>query len=208
MAMIDHLVITAPSLAAGTEMACEALGIRPQRGGIHVRMGTHNALLRLGEQLYLEIISVDPAAPKPDQARWFCLDEMTLQSPARLTTWVARSDDIHFDRAGCGGIHGEVAMMSRGDLHWSITIPADGAMPFDGIAPTLIQWHTKDHPAGTLEDCGCRLARLRGFHPDSVGLQKLLGALHLESALSIQYHQHPHLIAEIETPNGLRMIGG
>ena len=115
MAMIDHLVITAPSLAAGTEMVCEALGIRPQRGGVHVRMGTHNALLRLGEQLYLEIISVDPAASKPNRPRWFCLDELTPQSLPRLATWVVRTDDIHADRAACGGTHGNVEAMSRGD---------------------------------------------------------------------------------------------
>ena len=33
--------------------------------------------------------------------------------------------------------------MSCGSLNWLLTIPADGSLPIDGVAPTLIEWHTK-----------------------------------------------------------------
>ena len=45
---IDHIVITAPSLADGMEYVHRALGVVPEPGGGHPRMGTHNALLKLG----------------------------------------------------------------------------------------------------------------------------------------------------------------
>jgi hypothetical protein len=57
-------------------------------------MGTHNLLLRLGEAVYLEVISANSAAPHPERPRWFELDEHDATVPPRLATWVARTDDI------------------------------------------------------------------------------------------------------------------
>ena len=205
--VIDHLVITAPSLASGTKMLHEALGIWPQRGGEHPRMGTHNALLRLGERLYLEVIAIEPAMEKPNYPRWFRLDELTAQSVPWLTTWVARCDDVHASHAACGGIHGEIQAMNRGDLNWRITISVDGTMPFDGVAPTLIQWQSPQHPASRLEDRGCNLVSLTCFHPDAQRVNEVLQALGTDAGIVVKQHQRPHLIAQIMTPSGVRTIG-
>ena len=204
---IDHLVITAPSLAAGTKMLHEALGIWPQPGGEHVCMGTHNALLRLGETLYLEVIAINPAMAKPNRPRWFGLDELAAESVPRLVTWVARCADIHAVHTACGAIHGEIEAMSRGDLNWLISIAEDGSMPFDGVAPSLIQWQSPQHPASRLEDRGCSLVSLKGFHPDAARLNDLLRKLGISSGVLLQQGQRPHLIAEIQTPSGIRTIG-
>ncbi|MGH8810040.1 MAG: VOC family protein, partial [Noviherbaspirillum sp.] len=72
----------------------DVLGVSPQTGGEHPRMGTHNLLLRLGEALFLELISPNPSAPAPTRPRWFALDTLGRQSPPRLSTWVVRSADI------------------------------------------------------------------------------------------------------------------
>ena len=63
---IDHIAITAPTLEAGAELVYRSLGVKPQKGGEHPRMGTHNLLLRLGNSVYLEVISPDPAAKSPE----------------------------------------------------------------------------------------------------------------------------------------------
>ena len=62
-AFIDHLTITAPSLERGAAFVAEALGVALQPGGEHPRMGTHNQLLRLGDDCYLEVIAANPVAP-------------------------------------------------------------------------------------------------------------------------------------------------
>ena len=206
---IDHLVITAPSLAVGTKMVYEALGVWPQLGGEHARMGTHNALLRLGEKLYLEVIAINPAMAKPNRPRWFRLDELALaaDNSPRLATWVSRSDDIHAAYAACDGIHGEIATMSRGDLSWQISIRADGSMPFEGVAPHLIEWRSEHHPASRLEDRGCSLVKLEGFHPDAVRLNAILVNLGLDSEIIVAENPRPQLVAEIRTAHGVRRIG-
>ena len=59
-AQLDHLILAATTLADGIEFVADITGATPQPGGKHVAMGTHNALLRLGDRVYLEIIAIDP----------------------------------------------------------------------------------------------------------------------------------------------------
>ncbi|MEW8437119.1 MAG: VOC family protein [Candidatus Thiodiazotropha taylori] len=40
---IDHITITAPTLEAGAGLVEKYLGLIPQKGGEHPRMGTHSA---------------------------------------------------------------------------------------------------------------------------------------------------------------------
>lgn len=135
---IDHLVITAPSLSAGVEYVNHILGVTPQKGGFHPRMGTHNALLKFGDSLYLEVIAVDPSAPKRDYPRWFELDELSSDASPRLAAWVARTDDV--DQASTASTIplGRIEPMTRGGLNWLITVAEDGSLAEHGIAPTLI----------------------------------------------------------------------
>ena len=43
-------------------------------------MGTHNALIKLGPALYLEIIAIDPDGTAPPRPRWFELDTPAMQA--------------------------------------------------------------------------------------------------------------------------------
>lgn len=208
---LDHLVVTSPTLAAGVEWVQATLGVVPQAGGDHKRMGTHNALVRLGEATYLEVIAPDPGAPMPDRPRWFELDRVASGAAPRLATWVARTDDILSAVADCPAELGEIEPMSRGSLNWLITIPPDGSIPGDGTFPTLIEWRTQQHPAAHLEDQGSSLGLLQLFHPRPSSLRGLLKCLGLHNAVAmheISHSERPYLVAQIMTRNGLRSIGG
>ncbi|KQP47566.1 VOC family protein [Pseudorhodoferax sp. Leaf274] len=205
---IDHLAIVAPTLQAGSDALYAQLGVRPQAGGQHARMGTHNLLLRLGEAVYLEVIAIDPEAPAPARPRWFGLDALAADAPPRLACWVARTDDVV--EAAAAVLLGEVLPMSRGTLDWRITVPADGSLPLGGAAPTLIQWDTAAHPAAALPDLGCTLVALELQHPEPQRLQALLARLGVAEpavALSVRMAHTPGLLAQVRTPAGLRTLG-
>lgn len=206
---IDHITITSPTLEAGSSLVFEQLGVMPQTGGEHPRMGTHNMLLRLGNETFLEVISINPAAAKPKRPRWFELDASATSSP-RLACWVARTDDIRKSLASTSESLGVVEPMTRGALEWLISIPEDGSLPMSGAAPALIEWHTPAHPAQSLEDRGCELVELKLLHPQPARLNALLGDLSIAEPgvlLSVEQCAIAGLAATIRTPLGLRTIG-
>jgi len=200
---IDHLVVTAASLEEGVEYVRRELGVTPQSGGEHVRMGTHNCLLRLGDKLYLEVIAPDPGAPPPGRPRWFQLDEPESVRAPRLATWVARCDYIH---ALAPASLGKIETMSRGSFRWLITTPEDGKLPLQGIAPTLIQWLSESHPADTLQDLGCSLVGFEGFHPRPESVTGVLESIGFEGAFPVSMGDAPRLAAQIGTPGGPRRL--
>ena len=204
-------MVTAPSLEIGKSWVETTLGVEPQAGGEHSRMGTHNALLRLGESVYLEVIAINPAVPAPARPRLFGLDWIEPEAPPRLATWIARTDDIHAARAACPEPLGEIEPMSRGSLNWLMTIPADGSLPGDGIVPTLIEWRTEQHPASLLENRGCSLERLELFQPQPQRVEQALKSLGLQEVVAFNHLPaggRPYLVARIETPDGLRTLRG
>lgn len=206
---LDHIAITASSLEAGAAFVADALGVSPQAGGAHPRMATHNQLLRLGDTLYLEVIAPNPAAPAPDRPRWFGLDTLGPRSAPSLSTWVVRSTDIQAAAAAASEPLGPIESMSRGALDWLITIPADGSVPLDGVAPALIEWHTDTHPAARMKDQGCALERLEIVHPDPDRVTRLLSSLALDAPVSVRRAEPgaaARLVAHFDTPHGLRTL--
>ncbi|MFM7460122.1 MAG: VOC family protein, partial [Burkholderiales bacterium] len=60
---LDHLVVGCADLARGAAWLERFLGVTLGPVGQHALMGTHNRLLSLGPDCYLELIAIDPAAP-------------------------------------------------------------------------------------------------------------------------------------------------
>jgi hypothetical protein len=207
---LDHIVVTAPSLEAGVAYVGKALGVSPQAGGEHPRMGSHNCLLKLGEKLYLEVIAVNPQAPAPQRPRWFQLDTVNPSRPARLAAWVARTNDIRAAITASPIPLGTVEPMSRGQLNWLITVSADGSMPLDGVAPALIQWPEGVHPGAGLRESGCSLVRLEAFHPQAREADAMLTAIGFEGDVRVSAlpaGREPYLVAHIQTAAGMRRLG-
>lgn len=206
---IDHLVVTAPTLASGIQHVEQTLGCKMQPGGRHPRMGTHNALLKIGIDCYLEVISIDPEAKPPGRNRWFELDTLLPETCPRLATWVMRTNDIHKVTNSTDQTLGVVEEMSRGTLAWQITIPPDGRLPLDGIAPAVIQWKGEIHPASKLAESSVSLLQLVGHHPDARHITALLNAASFEGPFSVV--EPPDgvpigLTATFQTPSGLVVL--
>jgi len=202
---IDHLVVTAPNLKSGVQWVRDALGVTAQLGGRHERMGTHNCLLRLGDDVYLEVIAIDPNAPDPGRPRWFQLDRSGSASVPRLATWVVRTADIRGTVLASTETSGKIESMSRGELDWLITVSDDGSMQLGGVAPALIQWATPAHPAQRMREQGCRLVELRLIHPEPPRVERLLRSIKLDTSIVVvESGERPSLIASIGTPFGIK----
>ncbi len=178
MAEIDHIVIGAATLEQGARYIEETLGVKPSKGGVHPGVGTHNMLLGLGANCYLEIIAADPAQPEPAHPRPFDLDDAglktMLEAEPRLIAYVASTPALDAVVARLGASHaGEIRTMSRGDLSWRMAFPPQ-RQDMENLIPPLIQWDG-ERAAKHIKDSGWRLTSLEGEYPDT---QSLHGALH------------------------------
>lgn len=178
--LLDHIGLTCGSLATGAAEFEIRTGIAPGPGGTHPRMGTHNRLLNLGAGRYLELIAADPEADTPEMPRWFGLDALPADAPPALRFWMVSVPDLDAAIAAAAALGvdpGAAVEMSRGDLRWRLSIPASGALPFDGVAPILIEWPPGVHPTASMPDPVMTLARLDLTHPDADLLVRLLERL-------------------------------
>jgi hypothetical protein len=206
LAAFDHLIVAAATLEQGEDFIESRTGARPQRGGKHVAMGTHNSVLKLGPRTYLEVIAIDPDGIAPARARWFELDrpemQAQLRASPRLVNWAARTGDVEGARRAFPVDPGPAHAMSRGEFHWHITIPDDGHLPGGGVLPTLIKWPDAQHPTDAMPDARVRLATLAASHPAPGPTRTVLASLGLSEALQITYAATIRLAAMLHTPRG------
>jgi len=199
---IDHLVWGGRSLDEEIERFEAMLGVRASPGGRHAGEGTHNALIRLGPAMYLELIAPDPEQPVPPTSRWFALD--TLTTP-RLVTWAARATDLErrvaqARRAGIalGDVRrGERLRPDGRSLAWRFTYP--DTRTGDGLVPFLIDWGQSPHPAEGAA-AGVELTTLRAEHPDPADIGRMLRELDIH--LDVASAPAPALVATVAGPRG------
>jgi hypothetical protein len=195
----DHLVVTAPTLDEGAAWLEARLGLPLAPGGRHPAMGTHNRLLSLGPDAYLEVIAIDPDAPGPSHPRWFDIDNYGGQ--IRLANWVIRCDNVN-DALGLAPARSGVPRpFARGDLRWQMAVPDTGRLPFDSTFPALIAWEGGAHPAPRLPDHGVRLGALTLRHPRAEALRAALAPLIADPRLTLEPGA-PGLSARLDTPAG------
>jgi hypothetical protein len=194
---VDHLMWGAPDLEFGIATAGALFAVEPVPGGSHPGLGTRNALLGLGDDVYLEVI-----APDPDQDLRGTLGErlQTLDECA-LVTWAARSNNLA-DVAGRAAAQG---LRVRGPtrtqrqtpsgelLEWELLFVADHGYP--SLVPFFIDWLDTAHPAA-VNPCGGQFLDLVLRSPDHAALA---AALHgLDISIQVEAGDEPGLIARIQ----------
>lgn len=211
MAELDHLVLGAETLEAGAAYVRQRLGVEPVPGGRHEGYGTHNMLLGLGPDRYLEIIAADPEQGVSTPPRLFGLGDPGLRTMLaagpRLVGWVARTVALGAVAGRLGHKAGEVRAMRRGDLEWRMASPPrEEAM--DGLLPALIEWRGGG-AADRIPDSGCRLLALEAEHPSVDALRSALAERGLEpededreTLLLLKPGPHPRLVARLRREDG------
>lgn len=197
---LDHLIYGAPVLSDAVGELAGRLGVEAGGGGSHPGLGTHNAVLSLGGERYLEIAAPDPEQIAPAEGLPFDLD--TLAGPG-LVGWVARCDDLAscVRRARERGIDlGEISEGRRktpdgGSLHWWATT----STAWDGLGPFLIEWDDGHHPS-RVAPRGANLLSFRLEHPSPAPVTSWLSVLGLE--IPVAEGPQPAMVAEIRGPAG------
>ncbi|MEM8853721.1 MAG: VOC family protein [Pseudomonadota bacterium] len=211
MLQLDHITVIAPTLAEGVAHVRECLDIDVPFGTRHTYMGTHNHRLQLGGRVYLEIIARDPAGVDPGRARWFGLDKedsvrADWDDGRRLRGWVARVDGIEAVVAAHPALFGDTVPLPFDAPTFAFAIPADGSLPLDGAAPSIIDRRDEPTAMASIPDLG---ARLHGFtleHPDPATIETLYAELSIDHPPAVAEGPRVRYRAMIETPTGMREL--
>lgn len=198
---LDHLVITVPELEAGVAWVEGRLGVPLQPGGRHELMGTHNKLLSLGPDCYLEVIAIDPAAPALRMPRWYDLDAGV--SASQLTHWACNCENLSEALRHAPADHGQPVSVVRGALRWQMAVTKTGRLPFDDVYPALLAWEDAS-PAPRLIDQGVRLSKLVVSHPEAVALREAASLLQDKRVRYVD--GPPGLSAVFDTSEGTRHL--
>ena len=200
--VLDHLLLGIADLNSGIAWLEERTGVKAILGGSHPGAGTRNALASLGNQQYIEIISIDPAQ---QQVGIMAGLVKNLAAP-RLIMWAAATTDIAAisKKAQVAGYNiegpnaGSRVKPDGGALNWkTLNIVND----FGCLIPFFIEWGAGIvHPS---DDCpkGCALQVLEMEHPEPDSAQKMLRELGVEA--SVKRGGKPLLRAVLKTPNGI-----
>jgi hypothetical protein len=211
MLKLDHLTVIAPTLAEGVAHVRSCLGLDVPFGQRHGYMGTHNHLLQLGGEVYLEIVALDPDGVPPGRARWFGLDDQKAvradwDAGRRLRGWVARTDTIDTVLAGRSYVFGRKVSLPWSEPSFAFAIPDNGSLPLGGAAPSIIDRRGKPRAMAAIADLGARLRSFTLEHPDPAGISKLYRDLAIDRPPAVVPGDSIRYRARIETPAGVKEL--
>ena len=197
-AHIDHVILGAADLERAIDAFERLTGVRPVHGGKHP-IGTHNALASLGEQVYLEIIAVQPGAAPPSDFP----DLRNFANPTPIGWAVAGEAEGELRKKLTDGgfqltpsMAGSRTTPSGATLRWS-TFGLEQPVT---DAPFFIDWAPEvAHPSATSPK-GCTLKRLTILGPHTEALDDLVKAVGLPVQVSKSSREGMRL--ELGCPKG------
>ena len=204
---IDHIVYCVSDLEAAVAYFKNLLGVEPVVGGAHQSKGTKNALLNLGNQCYLEVLSIDEDNNTFTGNRWMGID--LLQKP-KITRWSLKSKDLKKDSSILSKYSSELSHISEGSrmtgngnlLSWEMILPASS--PEVELMPFMTDWsHSAAHPTDSLNE-GCYLEKVSLYHPNPFEILPFLNEL----GVDVEIHKDSQMRIEviIKSPTGIHTI--
>ncbi|MBK0328081.1 VOC family protein [Rhodobacteraceae bacterium F11138] len=198
---LDHLLWAVPDLDAGARLFADCTGVVPSGGGSHDGFGTRNTLASLAENLYFEVISVDPAqenfnaragrisALDGPEMHTFGVrgDQLEAYRDTARSCGLAASDPVAMSRRRADGVLIQWSAIYIEDEHWGYHVPF------------LIDWMGSEHPWKTTPR-GCTMTEFCALHPQADELSDIYKALGVD--VPVRPSPTPGFLLRLNTPNG------
>lgn len=179
-AFLDHIMWGCDDLELGSRRFAALTGVTPRYGGAHASGLTHNALVRIGPQSYLEILA-PTGPPTAAEDTWSRLAR-TAHEP-RILTYCMRSSRPLAELAQIAEAMGapKAQVLGNGritpegvELNWRWLAPTFAQF---GLAfPFFIDWRDSPHPSASAPG-PITLKRFAVGHPQASELQQILSKL-------------------------------
>lgn len=170
---IDHILLGISDLEVGSQEFESLTGVRPIFGGVHPNIGTHNALVSLGNGIYLEIIAPQKKGKKlTGPFRGFeNMDQLGLIGWALQTSDLSQAfEGLEESGVSNSGIQPGSRKTPQNDiLEWATIFPLEDGLTV--IQPFFINWKKMDlHPSlSTPPGCSLEHFKYANDHKDPIG---------------------------------------
>lgn len=198
---LDHLMWGASSLERGIEVAEQLFKVKAAPGGSHQGLGTRNALLSLGDEIYLEIIAPDP---EQQVSSTFVSNLRSLPEPGLVTfavgsgslaTAAARAQQAGLDVLGPQQTQRRTL---AGDLlNWELLYFT--GHEHGGLMPFAIDWLDTPSPARSAPPAG-RFRSMQIHAPDAEQLAARFAQLQIDVDVAVA--EQAAISATIATADG------
>lgn len=202
MKAFDHFIYGGRELEIMRRSFASLTGVESTLGGRHPGLGTRNALASLGDDVYFELLAVDPEQSLDGNMG----GRLQAFAAPHLFAYMlkARGDELEAAKTvlDCHDIASDLFDASRTTpdgtvLRWRLLVPRDN--PYGDFVPKFIDWLGTPHPAGA-NARGCRFESFSLGHPRAQDIAALLRELGAE--LPVQYADRPYMHLKIATPRG------
>ena len=165
---IDHIVYAVPNLEEAMDSFEKLTGCAPNFGGYHSTQGTKNALVNLGNECYLEFLTIDFENKKITKNRWMGID--LIEKPT-ITRWAIKANQINSEVEILKSINPKLGKLTEGErttqsgkvLKWKLTMPQP--TPKVELLPFVIDWRNSEaHPTDNLTPT-CEFVGLKFYSP-------------------------------------------
>ena len=156
MFKIDHIVFGALSLEEGTQFIEKKLDTKLSNIGYHDFMGTHNRVLKIGKNIYFEVIAIDPKSKSLNHERWFNLDNKGLQEKLKKKPQIIGYVIETFNQKILK-YYSPFFKAVRGKYKWNFAMPKIendklySGLIENGVMPSLINWQS-EKPINKMKD--------------------------------------------------------
>ncbi|CAM5771043.1 hypothetical protein LMIY3S_03375 [Labrys miyagiensis] len=202
---LDHFAWASASLERAVADLESWTGARAQAGGSHPGKGTRNAVLSLGQGLYLALDGPDPAQPLVDNnGAW-----MSKLDGYLLFLFAVATDDLEGAQRILAD-HGVTTQVASGErrtpsgrlIAWDCLVGGDP--DFGSALPHVMRWKTDAHPSQD-NPGDCRLAWFGIRHPRIDRVRRLYADLGLEGA-ELSEGSAVELRLTIQSPRGKLLL--
>ncbi len=196
---LDHFVLAISDLERGMDEFERLTNVRPAFGGEHVLLGTHNALVSLGNKQYLEVLAPRPGAELHDVFRG--VENYEHLTPFR---WSVATTNVATTRAQLldagfvvkPSIPGERTTADGRTLRWTMLFLDES---HDVNAPFFIEWTADTTHPSTTTPTGCSLRSYSVSAIDDERLRQLCAAANLQVAV---IQGQPSMQIDLASPAG------
>lgn len=196
----DHFIYAGPDLDTMIAQFAKLTGVTPAKGGRHPGLGTMNALMSLGPDIYFELLAVDPSQSLEGNMG----GRINALAAPQLFFYMLTGGKLETVRDAMlkHGITADLFDASRTTpdgktLKWRLLVPHDNPLGF--AVPNCIDWLDTVNPAITSVP-GCTFMSFEMGHPQPDKVRALLADL--DANVPVHYADRLNFRLQIQTPKG------